>query len=200
MDNVHVPEIAAKVAEHLPGFSLQTTVDSWTYRATIENEDGRVLFLRAEGNRIAISGEFPRDPVDGYVANWVLEWDERNKPGNGLHQITLNAGRSPEVIAREIERRLLPAYTKVFDKVVVYLAERQKDLANSNILAKRVAEWFGGMIPDNGRNANTPIVYLGAGGRIEVGSGRITLDRVHVTPEQAEKIAAVLNEPSTQEK
>jgi hypothetical protein len=64
--------------------------------------------------------------------------------------------RGPAVIAREITRRLLPAYTEALDKVQAHIAKRADDQANRARAAERLAALIpGSSIHDDGNHSTT---------------------------------------------
>jgi hypothetical protein len=86
--------LAGRLAPHLPGF-IAGGRDDWPCHALLTHEDGRTIALGkvwGTRDRIEVRGEHP---------------DKRKGP-----TITVSALRDPKAIARDIERRLLPAYAE----------------------------------------------------------------------------------------
>lgn len=116
MSEVH--DLAAGVAAALgDGWKA---VPSHDLAAFLRHPDGRGLFLYALSQpwsargRVQVTGEYPRHQ----------SWRRRTV------QVTVGMGREPQAVARDLERRLLPAYSAEF--AVAMEAE-----------AVRVAGWAG---------------------------------------------------------
>ncbi len=143
----HDPELARlarAVASHLDGFTART-VDDFGCRARLDHPDGRSLYLHRQykdGGRVEIAGVYPHS--DYYFRT-------------GEHvSITVAIARGPAVIAREITRRLLPAYTDVLGKVQAHIAKQADDQANRARAAERLAALIpGSSIHDDGNRATT---------------------------------------------
>lgn len=86
------------------------------------------LHVCAYANRIVVVGSFPSTRHPAAV---------RNRP-----EITVNAGRGPAVIAREISRRLLPRYRAVLAEVNARNAADAAEAAARNEIAATVTATF----------------------------------------------------------
>ncbi len=160
-------ELARAVACHLDGFTARA-VDDFGYTLRLDHPDGRGLYLHRQHNnesRVEIVGAYPHS-------------DYHFRAGEHP-SITVAIARGPTVIAREITRRLLPAYTEVLGKIHAHIARQTADHANRTRAARRLVALIpGASIHDDGRHATTvrwyaadePIGY----GHIELGAAGTT--------------------------
>jgi len=104
-------EDARRICEFLDGWELDEDIDSTSYvwRGLARSAEGRQLLFRLEWNkndRLEISGSW------GMGLYQFLPYNREKT------EITVSRKKSPEKIAKEIERRLLPAYERMFAKAV----------------------------------------------------------------------------------
>jgi hypothetical protein len=100
------------IAAHIDGWSLRPPSEDWGGCLVIlDGPGGQALeiFWQAGRKRGEIRGGFPSLPGDRRP--YLRHEDEKRC------RIGLNLTRPPEALAREIERRLLPAYEKAFATV-----------------------------------------------------------------------------------
>lgn len=101
----------------LPGWEVRRDSDVRNVRA--DRADGSVLWFRERlDGRIEIHGSWPRDPAGRYVD--PRTWEERKKAG--LSEITVSDDSSPERIAKEISRRLLPMLDNLAARALTIIA------------------------------------------------------------------------------
>jgi len=103
---------ARGIADHLDGWSFRQLPEDWAgYTAILEGPSGMVLEIRWSSRTEpgSIVGAFPKMP-DGKDPYLTQEDKKRCRIGATLT-------RPPHVLARDIERRLLPAYTEIFERV-----------------------------------------------------------------------------------
>jgi hypothetical protein len=119
------PQIAAALG---PDWTVNASTD--TPGAHIAHPDGRRLFLRVPWNapgRLAISGVYPPvDSVYGRDADPV--------------QITVGLTRPAEAVAREITRRLLPAYEPLLAHAVAQTQRRDGEQAQRGRAAEQLCQ------------------------------------------------------------
>jgi hypothetical protein len=129
---------------------------SWTVH--IDRADGAKLYLHFESSkgyelkdRVSISGSLNIGRNGAFVT--VYEGGQRLSPGS----ITVALSRGPEAIAKEITRRLLPEYLRVYALAMAKLqADNAYDFevsANLHLLAKAV----GTVVPSD-KNPNNSYV------------------------------------------
>lgn len=119
--------LAAKVASHLDGFTLNTDRDHWG--SVLTATDGRELLLSRPWNhpdRVEVAGLYPNT----------------DRPHDRA-AITVAERRGPETIAAEIHRRLLPDYNRQWREVMDHNRQRQ-DQHNRCV---RAAEGIAAKIP-----------------------------------------------------
>jgi hypothetical protein len=130
--------------------------DAWTVH--IDRADGAKLYLSLESSkgyelkdRVSISGSLNIGRNGAFVT--VYEGGQRLSPGS----ITVALSRGPEAIAKEITRRLLPEYLRVYALAMAKLqADNAYDFevsANLHLLAKAV----GTVVPSD-KNPNNSYV------------------------------------------
>jgi len=119
------PQIAAALG---PGWTVDATAD--TPGAHLAHPDGRRLFLHVPYNargRLAIRGVYPPvDSVYGRDADPV--------------EITVSVTRPAEAVAREITKRLLPAYEPRLTHAVARAARRAAEQAQRDEVADRLRQ------------------------------------------------------------
>jgi hypothetical protein len=127
MDHVNLGTLAQRIARNLEGWTREqppneNVRNSWQLLA---GPGGAKLHLRYDKPRLWIGGVYPRDGGAIYPS------DDKERPA----EITVSAQREPRAIAREIERRFLPAYLvayrrglEMLDKARAY-QQSKKDLA-----------------------------------------------------------------------
>lgn len=119
-EKVDVFAIALKVAPFLPGYKAPVQ-ESGSWGVTLPGADGRGLFIHCNewGNsRLRISGIYPRFE-NQVVTGWLY-------PSAHAPEITISPLREPQAIARDIARRILPAYEELFDRCRVKVAELEE--------------------------------------------------------------------------
>jgi hypothetical protein len=151
--------------------------------AKLSGPNDAALWVNAQSytapGKLIISGHFP----------------EHSLYNVGSHSIKVGASRGADVIAKEINRRLLPGYLADLDRV----HERIAYTANSHearlALATELAELIGGEVRDDDRHTETRAVTRG--GRSIEARLSFTADAVYlkadVTPDEMRAIAAILN-------
>lgn len=104
-------DFARAVAKHMDGWTATET--EYDHGAYLLHTDGQMkLLVRVGGwkleGRAEIRASYPESDTRPAVV-----------------KITVAAGRSPDHVAREIQRRLLPRYAEQLSRVLAYVAERQ---------------------------------------------------------------------------
>ncbi len=181
-------DLARAVAAQLDGFQVQTD-NEIGHAVWLGHPDGRRLFVRRPWNhhdRVEISGHYPHS--DYYFG-----------PGEHI-KITVAIAREPAAIAKEITRRLLPAYVQVLAKVQAHLARQAADDTRRAQLAARLARLIpGASVHDDGHHSTTIRWYTSD--QEPIGYGRIELrhDATSATfkadslpPATLERLAAAL--------
>ena len=96
------------------------------------------------GNKLSASGDYPSDSTGGCKADSVLRYkDEKPKIG-------FSACRSPQVIARDLQRRFLPAFTGLWRMAEKRRIEVDDRLNRRMDVARRLLARIGGSSLSNG--------------------------------------------------
>ncbi|HEX7120611.1 MAG TPA: hypothetical protein VF212_17595 [Longimicrobiales bacterium] len=138
--------LAKAIAEHLDGFEVKALPNGWDKdaektRARLVHKDGRVIGLilgttrygRAPEGKLHVYGEYGTDngqPVQPQEVG-AIRYNE------SAPAINISAKKSPNRIAREIERRFLGEYTPIWqycqEKICQYAEQRE-------VVARRAEE------------------------------------------------------------
>ena len=174
-------------------------------RVTFQHEDGRKFDIISNwdhAGKFFISGDFHRMGKDGKTSGYDRMHTSKPRPS-----INVSPDRSADVIARDIERRFLPAFTELWLEVSERIKAQEDYERNSDDNALRVAVAFG-ISPDDTRNirrrddynlrrngepVTTPItsVTLGGFGDVKPSGDSVKLE-LQVSPELGAKIARLL--------
>jgi hypothetical protein len=130
MENSDFATFSRRIADHLPGWNWQQH-DKVYFQDSLQmlagSEGAKIdLHFDKQHGRICIGGVYP---IDG---NGVYPGNDKDRPTD----ITVSARREPIAIAREIQRRFLPAYLAAYRKGLEQFTkakaceQRRKDLAN----------------------------------------------------------------------
>jgi hypothetical protein len=110
-------------------------------RHCIGHRDGRSICFRPDNvqqpRRWHISAYVPSDPVHGRRS---FRPDEMKTGLREHHEISVTVIKTPEQIARDIARRLLPDYTRSAEANAKWVEERQQELARLEDVISRLAE------------------------------------------------------------
>lgn len=147
--------------------------------ATLVGPDGASISVSQVWNqkgRLQISCHFPG-------GNWGAE----KRP-----IISVSISKRPEDIARDIERRLLPAYLPLYQKAVERLRAEEEREAADLALAARLAAILG--VEPLGTEINWYGTgdFRGGSGTIRVSGGNVSFDLRWIDPEKAEAIINIL--------
>lgn len=97
---------AKDVAAHLPGWEAVESAEPYPggeiIWGKIKGPDGMSISFRKDGERVEVNGDYPR--LDGSLLPW------RNRPAT----ISVGLGRDGKSVAKDIERRYLPAYEEAY--------------------------------------------------------------------------------------
>jgi hypothetical protein len=137
MENLDFATFARLIACNLEGWTWEEPKNEAdrNYRQLLAGPDGARLQLRCDkySGRIAVHGEYPRE------GGTIYPWSDKERP----NAITVSAQREPLAIAKDIERRYLPAYLAAYRKGMELLNKaRAHDQAKKD-LATRLAKLCG---------------------------------------------------------
>lgn len=199
-----VRPLARAIAALLPGFAfVEYRSDYATDRATrcyLRHPDGREMFLllgvnrydRAPQGMVQVSGRYGEDngkPV--YPQDFF--YDKGTEP-----TINVSASKTPEQIAKDIERRFMPAYNDLWARCQEWVRKNEAyrfDVAN---VTKLIAAYLGAA-PDrirfdsDGNEARVTRMVCGRVAEFRTRPDYVSIDAT-VSPELAAKIAALMAE------
>lgn len=184
-DNAQVRAIAATAARVMPGW----TAANEEYRAYLNGPDGARLHLHQPWNRkghVSVTGVYPRTSARTDHSSVMVRMD-----------------RGAGVLAREIQRRLLPGYLACLAKVAGHNAAEQHNTALRLALASKITAMFPGdlsCMPGHcqGDRRTEVIVSLGGllGGHVKThGDGsEVEFERFRVPADVALAMLAIVTE------
>jgi hypothetical protein len=137
MSNLDFATFAQAIARNLESWTWEepknkSVKDSWQFLA---GPKGAKLNLHYDkyGGRIGIHGEYPRS------GGTIYPWNDRDRP----EAITVSARREPFAIAKDIERRYLPAYLAAYRRGLEMFQRAKADEQGRKDLAARLAQLCG---------------------------------------------------------
>lgn len=137
--------LARGIVPHLPGWHVRASGDdfAWGSWAELGREDGACIRITVGGykaeKRVTFRGHAP-DYEDG---NRTFAW------GSGSPTITCNVERSPESMAKDILRRLLPVYDPKYAEALAYVRKSDANAREAQMVAERIAGTIGGSVGPN---------------------------------------------------
>ncbi len=168
-------DTARRIADHLPEWRAEE--DTWNPAASqLSHPDGRRIRIRPlhplrDLGRLAIEGQAP-SAVRGALARTQCQ------------SITVRADRDPAAIAREICRRLLPAYTDEFTA----LAEQADRIAKAEASRTEITARLASLLPQFTGQAGI-LTHRSVRGRERcravVSADAVTLELTDLTPDIA---------------
>ena len=148
------------------------------WRFEIIDGCGRGLCFRVYGEKLKISGMFPRHKASA----WRDDYKE----------IGVSVERPAKDIAADIMRRLMPRYLKSYEAALLRFSEEYEKEARLNLIAQSIVQVTGGRIPDHSRARKT--VYFDKGTAEIWSSGDVNLNLRELSIEQVIRIVALLKE------
>ena len=139
---------------------------------------GRGLCFRIYGEKLKISGIFPR--------NKTSAWRDDYK------EIGVSVERPAKDIAADIMRRLIPRYLISYEAALLRYAEDKEQAARLNLIAQSIVQVTGGRVPDHSRARKT--VYFDKGTAEIWSSGDINLNLQRLSVDQVIRMVAILRE------
>lgn len=121
----------------------------WRLRQ-LEHADGRRLTFYAEqngkGTRIGVSGSWPQTDSGSQLSPRYCLRD--SEIAGKTTEITVSGDKTPEQIARDVDRRLLPDYSELFEKLRDVARQRDDHRAEVIANAARITEALGSRAVD----------------------------------------------------
>jgi hypothetical protein len=144
LEKLNLTDLAQKIARYLDGWTWKKPCreESQRYWQTLAGPDGAQLHLGYDDHRgrLEIGGVYPRD------GSSIYPWNDQDRPGD----ITISARRDPQAIAKDIQRRFLPAYLAAYLKGLEMLHKAKAYQDAKKELAARLAALCGADLDRNG--------------------------------------------------
>jgi hypothetical protein len=159
------PELAAAIAPHLPGWTFEPAYDHIAYLVRADGARiGVMVGSWSAKGRVSIAGMWPK------FADGPTYWSSRERA-----EITCAATRTPEAIAREIQRRLIPGYDHEYAIARAYVDRHNANVHDAKAVAARIAAVVGG-------HPSTDATRRGDG--VHIHGGPDAVYRLRVDPER----------------
>jgi hypothetical protein len=133
-------ELIAKVGEHLAGnWDLIPNPEEWPMGAHLvdPSASASLYFCHHEG-KIHVSSDLPKNAKGEtpYVSGY-------GQLGKRMPSINVSFDKTPQQIAKNIERRLLPEYLSILEKAVKQIADSDAYYNKTENFAKEIAQVIG---------------------------------------------------------
>lgn len=178
--NHELMTIGTAVAEHLDGFTAQPFMG---HAVELVHTDGRRIFMRYKGyrdkNRLDLQGTYPthkRRHVEPRVGRDLTD------------EISVAATKTPEQIAKDITRRLLPDYTEGYLNAQKQVVEKMAHESGRIVTAERLAE----AMRSQPRHEDDESVLYDTGGPLSqvriTGPDSVRFEYFYCTADEAERV------------
>lgn len=144
MANTSVPE-NQKALQALAKEIAKSLGNGWTHDQSFAEDDGRDWRARIDGpnqQRLFLSNSWAKQKGMLYISGWTpdgVEHDTRNP----LPSINVNLSKTPDQIAKDITRRLLPDYQFALSAILLKHQQQTEYKANLQETKQQVAEVLG---------------------------------------------------------
>lgn len=166
--------------------------DGWTGSAYSERTfclkrlDGLGLFVRLDRSRLVIGGDW------GELYDFLpyLDYDEQQR----WCKITVSASRSPQAIAKQIHRRLLPVIIPAWETATQKYQQHTQRICTQQALTQKLAHILGEsrLNPDGDGFTHSGSDRLWVKCYCQYHNDAVNLEVRGVTPQQAEAILLLL--------
>lgn len=133
--------------------SLEPLLDGWRVDLGTDAAGERydwVDLVRGDGARVRLTvGGFRAEGRVTLRGCWPRYRNGNGYSGGKSHAITCDASRPPAAIAREIARRLLPAYLPAYEEARRWVAEHEEHADEAHAVAARIAAVVGGELAES---------------------------------------------------
>lgn len=192
-------KLTESLAKLFPGASVRYIKDGDEQRATgLDFASGASWWFRYDDwtHRLAVSGNWPKSNRDSQV---FIPRDLYN-PQVSSPEITVDADKTPEKIAADINRRFVPAYIAILARLTERRDSHDKYIDDSNGLAEQLAKALGASAPRHPSNGTRDVrrqhvdvpSTLGFYGNIEASSNSADFTLRSVPADKALKLARFL--------
>ena len=139
--------LAREIAEHLPGWKAEPSDGGWL--AYLTHADGPRIALRHDHGRVKAMGTWP-----------VATNGQHFYPYKDSADISCAAGRGPEAIAKDITRRLLPGYLRLWQEQDRKRQEAERSDKEAQSLVRRLEDLFGLERRDHARHGRNDSMHI----------------------------------------
>lgn len=159
----------------------------------IVNGQGAKLYLNFMDNRterLSVGGGMHIGRNGAYETVYDPDTRERVRPPS----ITVAVSRGTETIAKEIKRRVIPEYLRIFELGTLQVQRQNDTTAKRQANIRKLAAATGAPVPDFKQHPDTDRFYIGRRYGIVVVhyDGSAAFERLDVTMEEAEYILRYL--------
>lgn len=180
------------IAQHLGDWKAGTDEHN---RDELRNGQGAKLYISfcdngRERSRVAIHGGMNIGRNGAYETVYDPDTRERLSPPS----ITVAISRGVETIAKEIKRRVIPEYLRIFELGTLQVQRQNDATAKRQANIRKLAAATGAAVPDFKQHPDTDRFYIGKRYGIVVVhyDGRAAFEHLDVTMEEAEYILRYL--------
>jgi hypothetical protein len=132
MENIDFAQLVQDIADAL-GWTVEVEQEPRPY-ITLKGKGDEKLYLRWDGGRVRISGKYPRLYDRHRMVGYAIPYGEHPP------SITCAVSRGAEAIAQDVERRLLPDYRVLLEKVWSIIAQyRMRNEATKRAAGRLIA-------------------------------------------------------------
>ena len=146
-DRPDMHALAQQIAAHLAGWTAEAHDGVWL--AYLAHADGPKLALRQDKGRVKVMGTWP---VGTNGAHFY--------PYNTSADISCALDRGPHAIAKEIQRRLLPAYLPLWQEQDRKRQEAEQSDGEAQALVRRLEDVFGLDHRDHDRRGRNDAMHV----------------------------------------
>jgi hypothetical protein len=186
LEEVKLKEIAPSIAAALGAEWKPKAVEPYDHGVHLDGPGETCLWLSATWaglGRLHVSGCFP------------LGIDNQNITPRENPSMAVGINRDPAAIAREIQRRLLPEYTRLVGNALRQKAQDLEAKENRIRIARELGALAGVIPRESWQSDRYPRVYLPNGPCLEIRyNGDVCIDHLTLTEEQAQRILPILLE------
>lgn len=153
MQDTH--DLAAMVARHLDGWTYTPPADKNEMWPVLDGPDGQQIGIRNDypaKHRLALKGRYLSED------NGQPAYPSEREKGEHKDRITVSAEKTPEKIAQDIKRRLLPGYTVLFKLIAQQVKESNDQRATAKRNINEIADIFNAEV--RGGNRDYSVVDL----------------------------------------
>jgi hypothetical protein len=164
--------------------------DDWTVRCTGSNQAGEQISMQLYGDRITVNGRYPYSSREHYTGDVYDPENNNNKLERP--EITISAGKTPEQMVRDIQRRFTPFHQRyhTLAKKKAEADDAYEYETTSNLAAikgSKLSEY-----EEKERRISISSRDDGVYGHVKVSGSSVSMEINGLTVDQAKRITAVI--------